>query len=256
MTSIVLIALLMQAVFGGKVDLAPIAAASYTAYTAGFDGSNDYLTEDSGVPLAGASDGKLITFSVWLDFTGGDATQQTIMWMESDRWLVEKTTGNAIHVVGRTTGGTVALDATTSVTKTASDGWFHLFLTVNMQNSSERHIYFDGTEDSSVTWTTYSNSNLDITRNINRVGAAGSGLLKINASMAELWFDDTYNDTPTAFRESSKPKDLGADGSTPTGTSPVLYLSRTGSGNSWADDTSSNDNNFTVTGTLGSPTAP
>jgi hypothetical protein len=89
------------------------------------------------------------------------------------------------------------------------------------------------------------------------IGAGNSGASRLNAAVAELWFDDAYWDVPNNFYENGRPRSLGATGATPTGSSPALYLSRDGSGNSWIGDSSTNNNDFTiVAGTIGSTTPP
>ena len=50
--------------------------ASFTAQTAVFDGTNDYM-EKATAP-SGIADGKQFTFSCWVRFDGGDGTEQRI----------------------------------------------------------------------------------------------------------------------------------------------------------------------------------
>ncbi len=88
-----------------------------------------------------------------------------------------------------------------------------------------------------------------------------------NGALAELWLDDVYSNTPTAFVRRAatgvcKPISLGATGNLPTGSAPALYLSLNGSGasvgaaNGWAVDSSGNNNGFTVVGTWTTDTPP
>ncbi len=230
-------------------------SASFTAYAAGFDG-NDVIKRTTAP--SNLADGAVFTVSMFLDPTGGDATLQNIYWCGSSRLEIRKTTGNAYQIVALNSSGTTILDATTSVTKTAANGWFHLYICIDLTNSSNRKIYFDGIADASVTWTVYTNGTIDmLTGSASyKIGGGNSDLNKMHASIAEFWFNDSYLDSPSSFATGATPKSLGADGSLP-GVAPVWYLSLDGSGNLWMGDSSANNNDFdTIVGALGSPTAP
>jgi hypothetical protein len=64
------------------------------------------------------------------------------------------------------------------------------------------------------------------------VGARGAGSLPVNADIADFYLDQTvaYDPSVTANRRKFitaglRPADLGANGETPSGTSPILFLS-------------------------------
>lgn len=226
---------------------------AFTPFTAGGNGG-DYMT--TGVPSA-FSDAKTYTFSAWIKFDGGDGVRQDLFRNSSGRFQLNRTTTNTFNLTGSTIGGTPTLNAATSVTKIAADGWFHLYICIDMANSSNRHIYFDGVEDASVTWATYNNNAIDGLGSFVRFLAGDTGSNSMNASVCEWWLDDTYLDSPSSFRSAgNKPIDLGSNGQTPSGTAPAFYYSLTGSGSSWVNDSSGNGNNATMTGTLLSPSPP
>lgn len=221
---------------------------TFYSTSATFDGTADYMTLST--LATGLADAKTFTLSVWLNFNGGDAASQVIYRNNSDRLVISKNASNQIDVVGANSAGTPILDFNTSVTKVAADGWFHLYICIDMANSANRHVYFNGAEDASVTWTTYTNDTLDLESGSHRIGADGSGTSKLNSDASELWFDDTYLNDTTKFVNSCSPISLGTQGETPTGTTPVFYFSQVGSGDNWAFDSSANANDMTVTGAL------
>lgn len=244
-----------------STDLAKIAprptTAAYTPHTAGFHGTNAFTRGT----FNGAADTKVFTFSGWIDLTGGDGADQIIFATYSTtsaRFSIARNSGNNITLFGRNSGTTTILSAASSVTKTASDGWFHLYICINLANSSQRKIYFDGIEDASVTWTTYTDDTIDLVPTSDDYfwGQNVSGASRINASTTEWWFDDIYLDSPGSFASGGKPINIGTTGELPTGSAPAFYYSKNGSGNSWAVDSSGNGNNGTVTGTLSSPSPP
>ncbi len=232
----------------------PPSAPAFTAHTAGFDG-NDVIKRTS--PPTGLSDGSAFTISLFLDPTGLDSTLQNILWFSSSRLEIRKTTGNAYQVVALSSAGSSLLTATSSVTKTASDGWFHLYICVDLTTSANCKFYFDGTVDASASWSV-TNGTIDLLTSAPnyKLGGGNSDLNKAHTSMAEFWFNDSYLDSPSSFATGAVPKSLGSDGSGP-GVAPVWYLSLAGSGASWIGDSSANANSFdTIFGTLGSPAAP
>lgn len=237
-----------------------VTVGGFTANTAVFDGTNDYLTL-SGVDLHTA-DTKLFTFSVWVRFDGGDAATQRIFsgWAGTTfKLLIFRSSTNVVRVIGRTTGTTAVLDVSSTSSLTTASGWTHLYICVDLANSSNRHIYFDGV-DVTDTPTTYTDTAMDISglaSPAQYIGANNDGTSKLNGALAELWFlAGTYLDAPGSFASGGVPIDIGATGSTPTGGAPWVYLSRVGSGDTWAQDSSGNARNFTVTGALGTTTLP
>ena len=234
---------------------------SLTANTAVFDGTGDLLKKTTAI--TGIADGQAFTMSFWMK-ADVDGTLYRIFYITTSttpsRFRVFRTVGNTIEMVGNNVATTTVLEATTAATVTAAMGWTHVYIAIDLSNTSNRHIYINGTEDASVTWTTYNTAGVidfDATLPQSTIGSDGAEDGKLAGALAELWFDDSYFNDPTKFRNAANhPISLGATGNTPTGAAPVLYLSLNGAGNSWATDSSGNANTFTVTGTLGTTTSP
>lgn len=236
-------------------------AFTFTTNTAVFDGTNDFIRRQS-LPLTNIADGQTFTMVFWMK-ADVDATLYRILYLSigstTSKLRVFRTVGNQIEMVGSNAAGTTVLEATTTSTVTAAMGWVHVYIAIDLSSTSNRHIYFDGVEDASVTWTTYNTSgiiDLDASNPSTTIGADGSDNGKLAGALAEFWFDDTYFNDPTKFIVAGGPISLGANGNLPTGSAPVLYLSQNGSGDSWATDSSGNGNAFTVTGALGTTTPP
>lgn len=226
----------------------------FVPFTIGTDGG-DYMTLSSAP--AGFADAKTFTLSLWIDLSGADATAQDFVFNNANHFLLSRTTTNTFYVQAKTSGGTTILEAATSVTKVAADGWFHLFITVDLANSSNRHIYFNGTEDASVTWSIYTNNTIDLTTSLTRIGAGNGAANSIRASVCEFYFSNRYLNDTTKFRDgSNKPISLGATGNLPDGSAPGFYFSLSGGGSSWVNDSSGNGNTFTLTGAFSTPSPP
>lgn len=211
--------------------------------------------------LTGIADSKTFTFSVWLRLSQtntGPYIFDISSGAGSHRFSINLTTSNTVSLFGSSPTPSQVLLAKSSLTM-STGLWHHVYMAIDLASTNNRHIYVDGTGDSSVTWTTYINAAMDL----NPTGAAvwiykgWNCTTAYVGSMAELWFDDIYLDSPSSFRNGTHPADIGANGEIPSGSPPALYLSRAGSGNSWATDSSGNGNNFTiVAGSLSSDTPP
>lgn len=231
------------------------AAPAFTANTAVFDGTNDYLSDTNGID--GQANQNTATLSCWVNFAGGDGALQHIFGDTTavPRFRVSRNASNKIAVHGASGGGSEILNIASNTSITSSSGWKHVYVCVDMASKANTKIYIDGVSDG-WTETTFSvGTALGMNINAWRVGAGNSAVNKLNATLAELWFRFGYLDNPSAFRDGTKPKDIGSDGSTPA--SPHVYLSRAGSGNTWATDSApSSTNVWTVTGALGTGTPP
>jgi len=104
-------------------------------------------------------------------------------------------------------------------------------LSCDLSNPSKRHLYING-ESASVTWATYSNDVIDLTRGNLFFGTNGSGTY-FNGRLGNLYFNTTYIDLSipanlakfcTGTGIDCKPLPLGANGELPTGTAPLIYL--------------------------------
>ncbi len=222
--------------------------------TAVFDGTNDYAKLTSSGPT-GLADFSLFTLSFWFKLDGGNAANRRIFSIAdattNTRFSFYRDSSNNLRLEGKNSSNTTILSYVTSATYTSGAAWRHALLLGSTAADAGNKLYING---STVTWGKVARS----AGSVDGVGAnyqytVGSnygGGDKFYGAMAELWFDDSAVDNPSLFASGGYPIDLGADGSVPTGSAPVFYFSRNGSGDSWATD-SAHGNAFTVTGALG-----
>jgi hypothetical protein len=214
-----------------------------------FDGTNDYLTR--GGDLTGIADGKQGTFSCWVDMNGGDGSLQHLFVLGSSFGVRRLADGNW-NIQGQTSAGANTLQlSTTGGGYTAAFGWAHILASWDLTNSANRHLYVNDVSNISVG--TYNNNNIDYTAGDAAVGALTTGLLKLNADVAELWFSTTYLDLGVESNRrkfvsaGGRPAFLGTNGSKPTGSQPIVYLK--GPASAFATNLGSGGN-FSVTGAL------
>lgn len=229
--------------FGG------LTAAAYTAANgADFDGTNDYMSRGAG--LTGAADGKLFSGSIWFK-RGGTAAIMNFTRDDGGFVFVRFDSDDKINITGHTSGASKILEVRTSaLTDTAS--WHHVLWSFDMADSGNRHLYLDDTSD--LTAASYTDGSIDFTRSDWGLGATPTGTQKMNACLQEVYinmaenFDFSVESNRRKFIDaSSKPVDLGTDGSTPSGTAPIIYL-KSAFGSFETNDGGGGD--FSVTGSL------
>jgi len=225
-----------------------------------FDGTNDYMARTSA--LTGSANSKNIIVSAWFKITGGDGSGRTIiatgLSAGSNSFYVQLRFNNTIRLYGTNSGGSTILTIDSNDTFLAGSGWHHILLACQMNTAGARHLYIDNVENMTVD--TFTNDSIALTGDKWDIGA--------NRDNAALWFgelceiyvnisqyiDITQSSNRLKFRSATaKPVDIGSDGSTPTGTAPIVYLKDpyTSFGTN-----SGTGGNFTVTGALAEGTPP
>lgn len=191
-----------------------------------FDGSNDYLTR--GADYTGNANGKTGIISFWVK-KNADAEHYVF---QNDGNYVDlrlKTDGTVqIQLVPLSGSGTV-LNMSTSAGAVTNDGnWHHILMSWSI-GSSLGHLYIDDVNAKASD--TYTNNDVDYTRSQHSFGATTTGTSKLSADVAAVYMNlAAYLDfSVTANRRkfvsaNGYPVNLGADGSLPTGTAPILFL--------------------------------
>ncbi len=227
---------LMPAPCRAVVVIQPTAAAAgFTYYSSAFNGTSDYLSKAT--DLTGIADGDkgLLSFWIKMDSGSSNTTQYYILANKFDAIWITRHTNGGIRLSFLDTGSSTRLRFNSGTnTLSASSGWVHVLASWDLSSASPQkaYIYINGVSDSTITTYT-SGSTLDYatTSPLWRVFADSSATSKLPALISEFYFTTTYLDiTNSANRDkffnsgTSKPVDLGADGSTPTGTQPLIYL--------------------------------
>ncbi len=216
-----------------------------------FDGSNDYLSR--GADLTGAADSKIWSGSVWIK--KNTTSDITYIYAGDDRCGVFINGDESITLRGKDSAGTEILFGFTSPSVVTVGQWAHIAWMVDLTDTNKRGIFVDGSL-ASTTWLAYTNDTMDFTRPEHIIGASRTGATKSAFDCAELWISlGEYVDFSSAsilakFRNAITGKpvfSLGADGSLPTGTAPILYFN--GGTSAWHTNKGTGGG-FTENGTL------
>lgn len=194
---------------------------------------NDYIQSDSAPPAAGMSDAKTFLFSCWVRKTGSDAIDQRIFSSTGFKaGLVGFDTSNRVQVYVKNAAAANIVIGTAG-TITVDGLWHHVAVSFDTGTAANKAIYIDGV-DASATFTTFTADGLVNYSGVNfwRLGSDTNGTSDLAADLAEVYLTSpsAYFDLSTGiskFIVNGQPADLGADGSTPTGVQPYLYLSGT-----------------------------
>ena len=189
-----------------------------------FDGVDDFLSRSS--DLTGNADGKTFTFSSWVIRTGANTRAIYPLRMQGF-FYIEVASNGRITIGGANTSGSTVLSAITATNAVPLNTWTHILVSVDLTNTSNRYVYLNDVA-TSMTWSTYSNQNIDFTKttshvNSNTVGSFGAAI------HSNIYLDYTYRDLS---QTSNRRIFIDADGgSTPTSTlsalNPIVYLPMT-----------------------------
>jgi len=237
-------------------QLGMIAGAGFAPLAADFDGTNDYMSR--GATLTGAVNGRLGTFSGWVRLDGGDSTLLGIFGVEED--TVNRSSANnfSIRLLTDTGAGIYYFGTTTSYTTNAA--WRHILASWDTTGGGTSHLYINNVSDKSITYGSTGGlvGYADGDCAIGSEGPAVVGTNRFNGGIAEIWFNPTFLDLSVASNRAKfidpttlKPVDLGADGSVPLGSQPIVYQSlRSGDAVTAFATNRGTGGNFTITGTL------
>ena len=222
---------------GGDFTLNGVVAQSgrgpnqYNAAASTFDGSADYLSKGS---ITGAADGKEATISLNLKLnTSGSGFDYAFSLGESgsrnDFSLLFEYSGSTAGFIleGFNAANSSIVKYTAGTSTLAVGKVYSIQIAFDLTNTSNRAVLIDGV-DAGGTWNTYTNDDVDFTQNANNIGASAIPNYYLQGDLSDFWFNDSYIDlsssNPFYDTDTSKPKNLGGDGSTPTGSSPLVYL--------------------------------
>tara|TARA_Y100000310_G_scaffold344803_1_gene459619 strand:+ start:1687 stop:2418 length:732 start_codon:yes stop_codon:yes gene_type:complete len=200
----------------------------YLANAVRLDGSNDYITR--GADNTGAADGKLGIVSFWIKWTGGDGSDMNIFTMDPSRIQITKEGGdNKFLVLGSDSGNTNRIRMTSNTAYTASSTWYHFCAYWDVGNAVDG-LLINGSDDKVLV--ANSDANIDYTGTGHAMGGTPAGSKLLDAEIADFYFnqaevlDLSVSANLLKFRSADgKPVDLGSDGSTPTGTAPIIFFS-------------------------------
>ena len=195
-----------------------------------FDGGA-YLNRTS--DLANNADGKTLTLSVWV-FPEEDANQmffQAATSGGSGRLSLALDDSQTLALALYNSSGTRILNLESRLTQGGGlpiKVWSHVLISVDLTNTSNRHLYINDAIPSHVDWDAYTNDTVDFTQP--KWGIAGSPTDGgDDERMAHLYFDYTFRDLSTA---SNRRIFIDANGgstapSTLAALNPIIYVPMT-----------------------------
>lgn len=209
--------------FKGAAAIKVSGGGSYTAKAVSI--TDLLLRTPSSLTGAGSISSKKATWSFWIK-TGVSCSSLIDEDGDDIDFSIAISAANATFTMSWvTTSGNVAVTLSSSATTSGtwnSNTWHHVFLSIDV-GASVCQLYVDGT--SITTGATFPN-NLNLQWN--------DGQWKISAfssfegSLADVWICAGVQldgaTQLTLFRSGGKPVNLGSDGSTPTGSSPIIFM--------------------------------
>lgn len=209
-----------------------------------FNGTDNYIHKSTA--FTGAADSTGLTLSLWVKLNSNTAAHGKHTIISTTHTYMDiptgsgGTTADAFYAAAFNTGFSAYLaQVASTATITVSDGWTHLLLAMNTNFSAGNklcYVYQDGVDITG----SLTDSSAAFTMDLTTAGpsgqwtffaSSGHNLAFLDGAVAEILFENTYVDITNSserlkFRTSGgKPADVGADGSTPFGTQPLIYLS-------------------------------
>lgn len=158
-----------------------------------FDGTNDYLSRSS--DLTGNSDGKTFTFSAWVYpiYSGGNRwLYHSSSYAVDDGIDIFLNSSGRVFVYGYSSSPSQILNASTSASL-PENTWSHILISVDLSNSSNRHIYVNDAS-SSASFSVYSNVNINFTNTSHYIFGMPSPYTPTDGRIAGVYLDYTYRD--------------------------------------------------------------
>lgn len=237
----------------------PTASTGLNVNHAMFSGSQ-YLRASSASPT-GLTDGRTGTIAFWMKANADGVSYRVLAISNgsSIRFAAAKGSTNVIAIQAWDGSGTLIMDIRSTNTVSAAQGWFHVMACWDLTNTSLRKIYINGASET-VNAVTYTNTDIDYLSASPRitVGADSNdtALNNLNGGLAELWFNDSYNDAPSDYYSAGKAVALGATGQLPIGSDPVFYFSAAGTGAAWTTNSGTGGALTINTGSLTTDASP
>ncbi len=215
-----------------------------------FDGTNDIsqLLAD----LTANADAKIGMFAGWFQRTGRFATLDYVYRSANSRVRILFNTSDEFRIEGRNSSGTKILELISSTTYTSDDGWHHFVAAWDLANTAG-WLYIDDVDVDNGSGT-FTDDTIDYTRLTHRIGADSGPDTEFQGNLADLYLNmaefldlDTAPNRLKFVTTAVELVDLGSDGSTPTGTAPIVYFR--GPSANWMTNLGSGQN-FTEVGTI------
>jgi hypothetical protein len=189
--------------------------------------------------LSGAADTVTQTCSFWFNITANPSG--------SYHQICQTTGDYGVYIIHTATDGDIRyrganntaqqyildVETTTKFLTGTNAGWHHFFMSANMVSTPVVLLYIDGVEDKSSAIETageFENESTSFPSLFTLGGNRAGGVAHPGIDLFDFWYSQSefVDFSDAAIRAkwidgSGKPVDLGADGSTPTGTAPIVF---------------------------------
>lgn len=207
---------------------------AYTANGVDFDGTNDYLLR--GADLTGTTDTKVGTLSFWFRFDSLVSSVARILHAGPSSgskgvFSFGRRNNGRIFIDGLQIGDTSSTLKLETKTDLTTGAWHHLIAAWDVSGAGKGHIFVDDVDDEDTGLTILVDRNLDYTHQNWAIASDVFAGFKYPGCLADLWFDENYLDVSVEANRrkfidgSGNVVDLGSDGSAPTGTAPIIFMS-------------------------------
>jgi len=211
-------------------------AEEYVPLSAGFDGTDDYLTLGGG--LTGAADSSLNLTSIWfkVDDAGGDGNLMVLGQNSTSSYSVVRNAAGKIEINLENSAATVLWNftSTESYNSTTNTGWHNLLFAVNLGATPTASVFVDNEVLAGTNNTGPITGTIDYTVADWAIGATTAGANKLTGSLSDFYMTNEFLDVTDAairlkFIDTSaspvlEPAFLGVDGSKPTGNVPLMFF--------------------------------
>ena len=217
----------------GEIKTGPtplILAPEITVNAVNFDGTNDYLTKAGGLSASDSADA-LISF--WFNILGNDGATINFLGDIGNKVQMFRKSDNKFDILLRTSApaNLWSFEIDALYTSTNNTGWNHFLLAAQFDGTPVGQIYLNDAP-AAITEVTSPTTGSINWGTISDWGCGGrtGGTLKHHGDLAEVYATNEYLDiSVTANRRKfisagGKPVDLETNGSGPTGTQPIIYL--------------------------------
>lgn len=223
----------------------------FSANAVTFDGTNDGLNR--GAALDGSSNTKTMILSFWFRVNGSNGSPLTFLENSNNRLSVFRRNDDKIDFNFEGSGDNPWNFITAATFTTSNSEWVHILVSFDAA-ASAFHIFVNDASasiESSVT----NDVEMDMSATDWFIGTFSVGPLvqPLDADLSEFYFTDEFLDISIEANRrkfidpTGKPVDLRSDGSAPTGTAPLIFM--TGSTDTWHTNKGSGGG-FTETGAL------
>ncbi len=218
-----------------------------------FDGTNDNLLR--GGALTGPSDGAEILLSIWFNITGNDATAQLLYRDDQNGVLLSRNASDKIRFKCRSAAPVNLWDwsSDNDFDTSTNTGWHHLLVATQLDSTPVGQVYLDDVALDITTAVALTEGNIDWTTTEHSVGSTPSETSRFDGDMSDVYITNEYLDIDIVSNRrkfisvNGKPVDLESDGSGPTGTAAIIFLS--GAVDTWHTNDGTGGG-FTETGAL------